>query len=151
MRRKDKEIADPEQIEEVIRQATVCFLALCDGIQPYVVPLSFGHARGRLYFHAAAEGRKIDLIRRHPRVGFALEAGHAVIRSERPCDWSLRYRSVIGEGHAVILDDPVEKRFALERILTHYGGMAHGIDDGSLGGTCVIRVDIAQMTGKRSG
>ena len=150
MRRKDREIAGLDRIEAVIRRATVCFLALCDGGQPYVVPLSFGHARGRLYFHSAAQGRKIDLIRRNPRVGFSLEAGHTVVEAENPCNWSLRYESVIGEGWAVMVDDPEEKRFALECILVHYGGTAQVIDDGRLAGTSVIRVDIAQMTGKRS-
>jgi nitroimidazol reductase NimA-like FMN-containing flavoprotein (pyridoxamine 5'-phosphate oxidase superfamily) len=151
MRRKDKEISELEQIEEVMDQATVCFLALCDGFQPYVVPLSFGRVRGCLYFHAALQGRKIDLIRGNPRVGFALEAGHSLLPADKPCEWSLRYRSVVGRGRAVILSDPAEKRFGLECIAAHYGAAVQGLDVGRLDGTCVIRVDIEEMTGKRSG
>ena len=151
MRRQEKQIHDPEQIEAVIRAATVCFLALCDGDQPYVVPLNFGHAEGALYFHSAVEGRKLDLIRRCPRVGFALEAGHAVVSAAHPCNWSVRYRSVVGEGRAVIVTDPAQKRFALDRILAQYGAGPGDYDERRLAATCIFRVDIDRMTGKQSG
>ncbi len=39
MRRKDKEIRDIATIEDIIRKASVCRLALCDNGWPYVVPL----------------------------------------------------------------------------------------------------------------
>ena len=149
MRRKDREIVDIEQIEEVIRQSTVCFLALCDEVQPYVIPLSFGYERRVLYFHSAPEGRKLDLIRRNPRVGFAIATDHEIIRAAKPCNWGLRYRSVTGQGLAEIVHDSSEKRFALDRIMAHYA--APDGDYEQMADTCVIRVTITQMTGKRSG
>jgi nitroimidazol reductase NimA-like FMN-containing flavoprotein (pyridoxamine 5'-phosphate oxidase superfamily) len=151
VRRKEKQIQDQADVEKVIRAATVCFLALCDGLEPYVIPLSFGYADGRLYFHSAGEGRKIELIRRHPLVGFALAVDVAVAAGDRACDWTMRYRSVVGRGRAVILDDAPEKIRGLDLIMAHYGGAGGDYDARRLAATRVIRLDIQAMTGKRSG
>ncbi len=62
MRRKDREIVGLEGIESVIRKASICHLAMCDGKSPYVVPLCFGYDDGVLYFHSAGEGRKLDAL-----------------------------------------------------------------------------------------
>ncbi|MCJ7619404.1 MAG: pyridoxamine 5'-phosphate oxidase family protein, partial [Anaerolineae bacterium] len=66
MRRAEREIKDREAIEDILRRATVCRLAVCDGNVPYVVPLSFGYADNCLYFHSAREGRKIETIKANP-------------------------------------------------------------------------------------
>jgi uncharacterized protein len=151
MRRKDKQINEMEQIEAVIREAAVCYLGLWDGTTPYVVPLSFGYEPGRIYFHSADQGRKLDLIRRNPRVGFALAAGVAPATGDSPCTWTMRYRSVAGQGHAVIVSDAVEKARAFDLIMAQYGAAAEGYDPQRLAATTVIRVDVDAMTGKRSG
>ena len=69
MRRKDREITDPEKIRAVIGECSVCRLGLADGKRVYVVPVNFGHVEQEghhvLYFHGAKEGRKMDLIRQN--------------------------------------------------------------------------------------
>ncbi len=151
MRRKDKQISDLSEIEGIIRKATVCFLALCDDAEPYVVPLNFGYADGRLYFHSARQGRKLDVIRRNDRVAFALASETAVVGADSPCGWTARYRSVAGRGRAAVVEDPLEIEAALDLIMAHYGGSRGGYDPPHLARICVIRVDIEEMTGKRSG
>ena len=74
MRRKDREITDFDEIVAIMRKCDVCRLALNDGDFPYIVPLNFGlEVRGDrvfLYFHAAKEGKKLDLIARDNRATF---------------------------------------------------------------------------------
>ena len=67
MHRNEREITDKKDIDDIIRRCRVCHLAMCDEGQPYVVPLNFGYDGGFLYFHAAPEGRKIDIIKRNRR------------------------------------------------------------------------------------
>jgi len=85
MRRREKQITDRSQIEAIIARSQVCRLALSDGGQPYIVPLCFGYRRSRLYFHSAAAGRKIDILRRK-FVG--LEAIMAQYAGEGPHEFS---------------------------------------------------------------
>ncbi|OQX60886.1 MAG: hypothetical protein B5M51_09570 [Anaerolinea sp. 4484_236] len=68
MRRSDREITDQAAIEAIIHEAEFCRLALVDGGQPYIIPLSFGYRDKVLYFHSAVEGEKrkaFDIIMAH--------------------------------------------------------------------------------------
>jgi hypothetical protein len=151
MRRKDREITDRAAIEAILRRATVCRIGLVGKDGPYVVPMSFGYDAGRLYLHSAREGRKIDLLREDPRVCFEVDLDVDVVRKENPCQWSLRYRSVVGFGRAVLVEDPEEKRRGLEVILRHHGGDPSALHERSLDGVSLIRIEIREMMGKQSG
>ncbi|MDD2603233.1 MAG: pyridoxamine 5'-phosphate oxidase family protein [Desulfobacterales bacterium] len=151
MRRHDKQMANKLDIETAIREASVCYLGLCDGEVPYVVPLSFGYEPGRIFFHSAGQGRKLDVIRRNPRVSFAFAVDVAPVPGDVSCAWTMRYRSVVGEGHAVIVTEAKEKTHALDLIMAQYGGGAGGYDPRRLSAITVVRVDIETMTGKHSG
>ncbi|GAB7025408.1 pyridoxamine 5'-phosphate oxidase family protein [Geotalea toluenoxydans] len=151
MRRREKEIKDETTLRAVIRQSLVCRLGLCDGYRPYVVPLSFGYEDGYLYFHAAHEGKKIEIIRRNNSVCFEFDANAEIVESEEACDWGMRYKSVIGFGKAVIVDDVEEKRRALEIIMKQYSENSFSFSDQSVASTTVIQIEIESMSGKQSG
>lgn len=88
MRRKDREITDPQRIDEIISDCQCCRLGLCDRGRAYIVPLSFGLVReaGRrvFYFHGAKEGRKLDLIRQTGWAGFEMDTHYKLNESEKP-------------------------------------------------------------------
>jgi len=152
MRRKDKEIKDPQEIVAILQQAPVLRLGLCSEDEPYVVPLSFGYLDGCLYLHSAKEGKKIEMIRANPRVCFEIEVDVEVIRADQPCDWGMKFTSVIGFGTASILEDPEERKRGLDAIMEHYSSQsAQSYPDSILEHTAVIRVRIEEMGGKRSG
>jgi hypothetical protein len=56
MRRRDKQLAGHEELEEIIRRGEVCHLAFSDEGVPYVIPMNYGYSENSLYFHSAAEG-----------------------------------------------------------------------------------------------
>jgi hypothetical protein len=151
MRRKEKEITELSEIETVIAEARVCRMALCDGDEPYVVPLSFGYADGTFYFHSALAGRKIEILGRNNRVCLELEAGVALKPGAKACEWGVGFRSVIGFGRAVLVEDPEARRRALDIIMGHYAQGPFEYSDAALAKTAVIRVDVERMTGKKSG
>lgn len=153
MRRKDKEIRNKSQIETIIRAATVCRLAIMDGLQPYIVPLCFGYRDDTFYFHSANAGKKLELLRHNNRVCFELETDCAVIKGDRACEWGMTYKSVIGVGEAEFLEDPHDKRRSLKWIMQQYAGtdIDGDYNDSVLRNTVVFRVRVAHMTGKQSG
>jgi len=151
MRRNEKEITEESAIEGIIRQSLVCRLAVSDGIQPYVVPLCFGYEDGSLYFHAALEGHKMDIMRNNNRVCFEFDVNAEIIDGTEACDWGMRYVSVIGFGKSVFLHDIEEKRKALSIIMRQYSERTFRFPDDSVRRTAVIKVTIESMTGKQSG
>lgn len=150
MRRKDKQVKNPEEIEAIIKRASVLRIALHDDPFPYLVPVNFGYADGKLFFHSASEGKKIDLIKRNNRVCFETESDFGLIRGDIPCHWSAKYASVVGFGRAHFIEDPEGKKKGLEIILRHYAVDTLEIPDTSLARIFVIRIEVDSMTGKVS-
>ncbi|MCK4392110.1 pyridoxamine 5'-phosphate oxidase family protein, partial [Candidatus Bipolaricaulota bacterium] len=88
MRRRDKEITDQAQIKDILDRASVCRIALCDNNVPYIVPVNFGYAGDCLYIHCASEGRKVDILRRNPKVCFEVDIDHALVAGATPCSYT---------------------------------------------------------------
>jgi len=148
MRRNDREIKDKKDIDDVIKRCRVCHLAMCDDGQPYVVPLNFGYDGRFLYFHAAFEGRKIDIIKGNNRVGFEFDILHDIVTAEQACKWGAKYESVMGSGTAEIVDDLKAKKEALEWIMRQYGGGTWDFPEEILKKTLIFRVSILEISGK---
>lgn len=152
MRRSEREITDRAELDAVLRKAAVVHLAMTDAGQAYVVPLNFGYADGCLYLHGAHEGRKMDILRRNPHVAFSLLCDEAVIPGKGPagCNFTSRYRSVIGQGRVEMVEGDDERRKALDIILDHYAPGPFEYAPAALAKTCVFRVVITSMTGKKA-
>jgi nitroimidazol reductase NimA-like FMN-containing flavoprotein (pyridoxamine 5'-phosphate oxidase superfamily) len=151
MRRNEREITDTAQIEALLQRARICRVGFSDGDSPYVVPVCFGYRNRTLYFHCAAEGYKLDILRRNPRVCIEAEADVAFVPHDRPCGWSLKYRSVVGFGSASIVEDPEAKREGLGILMAHYAQGPFVFPGDMLARTEVVRIDIESMTGKQCG
>ena len=150
MRRKEKEISDPNEIDSVIRSSQVCRLAMWDGTRPYLVPLCFGYRDRTLYFHSALEGRKMDILRNHPRVCFEFDTGVAVVEAEKACAWGVHYQSVIGYGDVIFLENEAQKQEALAQIMAQYSDRQFVFSKAAVEKTAVFKVPIDHMSGKQS-
>jgi uncharacterized protein len=151
VRRSDKELTNRKDIDDVLERARICHLALCrDGV-PYVVPLNYGYADNCLYFHSAREGRKIDTLRSNNIVSFTTYVDESLLESDIACSWGTKYRSIIGEGKAYLVDDKAGKEAALRIIMRHYSSRDFTFDPVRVDKIVIIKVEIASITGKRSG
>ena len=113
MRRADRAVTDRERILQVIESCTCCRVGFSCPEGAYIVPLNFAFVPGspdRFYFHGAHEGRKAELIRTAPRVGFELDCAHALAAGQTGCSYSYRYQSVIGTGVICEVQEPEEKK-----------------------------------------
>jgi nitroimidazol reductase NimA-like FMN-containing flavoprotein (pyridoxamine 5'-phosphate oxidase superfamily) len=151
MRRKDKEIKDIEEIESIINKSKVCRIALSENNSPYIVPVCFGYKDHCLYFHCANAGKKLDIIEKNNKICFEFDDYNGLMLSENPCDWDIKYLSVIGSGKAFNIDDFNEKIRALNIILEHYSESSYEFQQKIIDAVTVIKVEIESITGKRSG
>ena len=153
MRRKDREVTDREAIRAILDKAKVLHLAMIDGARPYVVPMNYGYAladgRLTLYLHGAKEGRKLDVLQQNDRVAFVLETDVSPVSGgDIPCKYGEAYASVMGEGTAVLLDDPVQKIEALQILMKTQTGREFAFTPAMAESVAVIRVNVDSFTAK---
>jgi nitroimidazol reductase NimA-like FMN-containing flavoprotein (pyridoxamine 5'-phosphate oxidase superfamily) len=154
MRRTDRELRDPAEIQAILQKADVCNLALADNNTPYLVTMNFGlrlSAPLALYFHCAHEGRKIDILRRNNRVCFGANVDREYFQSETgtSCGYSMRFRSVVGSGRVFFVTDLCEKEEALSLITDHYAPGTYRFSDDRVARTTVLRLDVEEISGKQ--
>lgn len=124
MRRKDREITDYNKMIEILSACDCCRLGLIDENGAYIVPLNFGYeeADGKLllYFHGAAVGKKIELIRTQKTASFEMDRKHELVEGKIACAYSYLYQSIMGNGTIQILNEYEEKIHALKVLMSHY-------------------------------
>ncbi|MBI5213866.1 MAG: pyridoxamine 5'-phosphate oxidase family protein, partial [Nitrospirae bacterium] len=125
----------------------------CDENNPPIPPLLKGRKGGfgKIYFHTAKEGEKIEDIKRDNRVCFEVDMPIAYVKgNENPCRAEYLYRSVIIKGRAYIVEDRNECIFALRCLMKKYqpeGGYGDFPEE-KLQITGIVRIDIEEMVGK---
>ena len=72
MRRKRQQLSE-EECEVILKRGTSGVLAVSgDDGYPYAVPLSYVYDGGRLFFHCAKSGHKMDAMLRCSKVSFCV-------------------------------------------------------------------------------
>jgi len=148
----NKRNMDEAGIIELLDRAGVGQLATsgADG-KPYVVPIFFVFDGGRIYFHCAPEGKKLDNIKANPSVCFsAYEVLGMGVSPDTPCKSRTHFRSVVASGTARILGDD-EKLRPLRLLAEKYAkGTVAEMPADSVGGACVVEITIEEVTGKKN-
>ena len=150
MRRK-KQALSPAACDAILQAGTSGVLALAgaDG-QPYAVPLSYVYHAGKIYFHCAKAGHKLDLLGQNPRASFCVIGQDRVV----PAKYTTLYRSVIVFGTVRELTGDAEKRAAIEALARRYapGEPAEGIDAEIArywDRLCMLELTPSRITGKQ--
>ena len=153
MRRNDRETSDAVVIEEILRKADVCRIAIANNNVPYLVTMNFGYCEvpvKRLYFHCANEGRKLEMIRENNYICFGMDTDHKLYTGIKGCDWGMKYSSIVGYGNISVVSDPEEKITGLDCIMNHYAGEGeYRYDEKIVNRTTILRLDIKEITGKK--
>lgn len=121
MRKREREVTDPKEIRSILDTCKVLHLGLSDEGQPYVVPLNYGYVLENdtliFYLHGATEGYKYDVIRKNPKVSFAMECDVIPFEGKVACQYGMSYRSLMGMGKAEIVTDVKEKQLGLSILM----------------------------------
>ena len=114
MRRKRQQLSNEESVA-ILEKATAGTLALLgDGDYPYAVPISYVYHEGKLFFHSALAGHKVDAIRKCEKASFCVIEQDDV----QPKKYTTFFRSVIRE----ILTKGISK---LAYLRPHHGLVAN--------------------------
>ncbi|MGO8805671.1 MAG: pyridoxamine 5'-phosphate oxidase family protein [Candidatus Bathyarchaeia archaeon] len=150
LRRKDREITDPEEMRQVLKTTQYVTVALCMENEPYLVSLSHGYDQTKncLYFHCASEGKKLVFLKANSRIW-----GQAVLDFGVTDECDYVYSSVHFCGKMTLLTDLSEKQHGIEVLVRQLSldpekKMAN-IKPEKLANTTIGRIDIESMTGKK--
>ena len=150
MRRKRQQLSEAESVA-LLKKATSGTLALLgDNGYPYAVPISYVYSEGKLYFHSALSGHKVDAIRNCDKASFCVIAKDDV----QPEKFTTFFRSVIAFGRIHIIEDEAEKLKTARMLGNRYNpnheeALQNELENG-LPRMLMIRLDIEHLTGKEA-
>ena len=146
--RRSKQLLSMEDTVAVMDRCTNGVLAcIGDEDYPYAVPLSYVYFNGKIYFHSAKTGHKIDAILKNPKVCFTVIDEDTIVSKE----YTSYFRSVLAFGKARIAEDD-EWLKAFKAIVEKYSGdqpeeAKHKAINGCTQ-AYIIAIDIEHITGK---
>ena len=150
MRRYTQQLPDNEAVEILEKGSSGTLAVLGDEGYPYAVPISYVYADGKLYFHCAKEGHKLDAIRSCDKASFCVIAEDNVVEEE----FTTYFKSVIAFGKIRILENAAEIRSAIEILsdkYCHVGIAARNKEiDGAMNRLCMLEFTIEHLTGKEA-
>lgn len=114
MRRFKQQLSEEECLALLQKEPRGVLAVLGEGDYPYAVPLDFLYKDGKLYFHGAREGHKLDAVRGHDKVSFCvMDEGF-----RREGEWALNIKCVIVFGRIRVMpfDEP-----GIEQLLRELG------------------------------
>lgn len=153
MRRNDREITDKEAIELFIAEEQILRIAFYDHGDIYILPVNYGYLcendKYSFYFHGAKAGRKYELSKSEPKVGFEIDGKYKLLESETACDFSAAFQSVIGTGTLHLVDEKEEKRLGLNTIMKQTTKKANwNYQNEMLEAVAVFRLDVDKISCK---
>lgn len=153
MRRKDREITDKDIIEAFIAKEQIVRIGFYEKDDIYIVPVNYGYSlhddKYSFYFHGAKAGRKYELAKREPLVGFEIDGNYQLLEAEVACDFSAKFQSVIGTGILYLVDDEEEKVKGLNTIMRQTTQNADwNYSEEMLKAVAVFRLDVKKMSCK---
>ncbi|MGI6255349.1 MAG: pyridoxamine 5'-phosphate oxidase family protein [Acutalibacter sp.] len=150
MRRMNQQLSHEEAEAVLIRGTSGVLSLLGDEGYPYGVPLSYVYDKGKLYFHCAKEGHKLDAIQREAKCSFCVIDQDLVV----PEKFTTYFRSVIAFGKVRILQEESEQRAAAEKLAARYcPGDEAGIQrelQGYWKSLCMLEMTVEHLTGKEA-
>jgi nitroimidazol reductase NimA-like FMN-containing flavoprotein (pyridoxamine 5'-phosphate oxidase superfamily) len=151
LRRKDRKVESKEGIEKIISKAKVLRVAFTSNQQPYIVPVNFGYNQNTFYFHCAKKGKKLEMIKANPNVAFELEGDVELVSGDIPCEFTMAYESVIGNGTASIVHETQEKILGLNHIMRQYSDeVVIKYKKDLVDRMLIVKIEVDELTGKKS-
>lgn len=148
--RRNKQKLSKEECETILKNGTSGTLALNDYDSfPYAVPLSYVYDNGKVFFHCAKEGHKLDCINSNNKASFCVIGSDDVV----PEKYTTYYRSVILFGKITIIEDDNKKYETISMLAKKYSpneskdSVKQEIDS-YWNSLCMLEFNIEHMSGK---
>lgn len=161
MRRKDREMDEKFAYGVIDKVAFGILATINEDNTPYCIPISFARDENKIYIHSAFQGTKINNIKANNIVTMSFVGDTNIPFSDPESSvgvkgsevFTTEFESAVINGKASFIEDEEEKILALKLICEKYcpnnmGNFNEAINS-SLKITCVIRIDIEDIKGKR--
>jgi nitroimidazol reductase NimA-like FMN-containing flavoprotein (pyridoxamine 5'-phosphate oxidase superfamily) len=139
-----------EEMEEILHEETVGYLGLSMDGMPYVVPLNYAYVEGKILFHCALQGKKLDYLQTNPQVCFTVgRQSGKVLRHPQGALCHVENDSVICYGVARIVESVEERKQILTAFNRRLQPNAEEIALEDASKCCAVEIKIVEMTGRR--
>ena len=146
------------EMENIVKRAEVGRLALVDDMMPYIIPLNFLYKDGKIVFHCAWEGKKLDIISMNPNCCVEVDEYMGEVSDHYESQCPLNYNSVLAFGRARIEDNDETKVQLLQLFSEKYNELyKKPVSEGGKKFTleqvtecCCIIIDVSEITGHRT-
>ena len=150
--RRERLVTDIDKVLDILNKSKVIHLGLVDGDEPYVVPMNYGYTyeneKLTIWLHGATTGRKLDVIRKNPKVFFEMECDLIPFEGDVACKYGISYSSLMGKGIATIVEDPAEKQMALSILMKTQVDMDFEFNEKLASVVGIIKIDVSEFTAK---
>lgn len=149
MRKKDRQTTLAEAWQ-IFDESPYVSVAMMDGEYPYTIMVNAARCGEVLYFHCALEGKKLECIRKQPKVCVSAVSKHTVLSKKQ----TVAYASCIIKADATIVENVEEKRKALHAICERYTPdhmeCIQNIQESGIRQTGIVRLDVIEISGKQN-
>lgn len=152
MTRRERQIFDIDKILEILDKSKVLHLGMVDGDEPYVVPMNYGYTyeneKLTIWLHGATTGRKLDVIKKNPKVFFEMECDLVPFAGDVACKYGLSYSSLMGKGIATIVEDSEEKQKGLKILMKTQVNKDFEFNEKLASVVAIIKIEASEFTAK---
>jgi uncharacterized protein len=151
-RHPERGVYEREAIEAILDEAVICHVGFVVDKQPFVIPTVHARVGGLLYLHGSPASRMLRMLTNGVDVCVTATLVDGVVLARSVFKSSLNYRSAVVLGRARPVDEPDEKRLALEAVVEHVApgrsSEARPPSDQELAATMVLALRIDDASAK---
>ena len=137
------------EMEQLLGEERVGYLGMSVDNTPYVIPLTYGYSGGKIIFHCASQGSKLDIIRRNPKVCFAVSRHWGnMVPHPQGAACHVNSDSVVCLGTARVIDDIEERRGLLNTFNRCLQADAREITSEEVRNCRAVEITVEEMTGR---
>jgi nitroimidazol reductase NimA-like FMN-containing flavoprotein (pyridoxamine 5'-phosphate oxidase superfamily) len=137
------------EMEAILAGEQVGYLGLSKDGMPYVIPVTYGYATGKILFHGSLEGKRLDYIRANPQVCFTVARRFGpMVAHPQGASCHADSDSVVCYGTARIISDAEERRKVLNVFNRCLQPEAREINADEVAGCSAVEINVTEMTGR---
>ncbi len=148
MRRKKQQLSEDETISLFKSEPDGVLSVIGDDGYPYGVPVNFVYQNGKIWFHCAKEGHKLDAIKNNDKVCFTVVDKRDVV----PEEYTTYYTSAIAFGRAHIIENREEALSAhytlCQKFYSHHDEEFRAEVEKAFDRMYMVQIDVEYITGK---
>lgn len=143
---------DSDTIYKILDEGFFCHVGFVIDGQPFVIPTGYARVGDAVYLHGSAASRMLRTIAQGVQVCVTVTLVDGLVLARSAFHHSMNYRSVVILGMAHAVEDPAEKKCALEAFTNHIvpgrWDAVRPVRDLELKATAVLKLSLEEASAK---